>query len=55
MYVKDKFIPELKKLNSYQQKDYSTALREIFIKMDDLLKTPQGKKDVLLYQTKNES
>ena len=49
MFVKDKFVPELKKLESFKKKDYSTALREIFIKMDDLLKTPAGLKEVLKY------
>ena len=39
-YVRDRFIDELKKLQSFKSKDYSNALREAFIKMDDLLKLP---------------
>ena len=40
LYVKDYFIGELQKLQSFKNRDYSTALREVFIKMDDMLKTP---------------
>ena len=39
-YVRDRFIDELKKLPTFKSKDYGTALREAFIKMDDLLKLP---------------
>jgi protein phosphatase 1G len=53
--VKDIFVSELKKLPSFQQKDYSTALREIFIKMDDILKSPTGLKEILKYQTSSDS
>eukprot|EP00350_Pseudokeronopsis_sp_OXSARD2_P008286 CAMPEP_0170556792 /NCGR_PEP_ID=MMETSP0211-20121228/18683_1 /TAXON_ID=311385 /ORGANISM="Pseudokeronopsis sp., Strain OXSARD2" /LENGTH=79 /DNA_ID=CAMNT_0010867343 /DNA_START=90 /DNA_END=329 /DNA_ORIENTATION=+ len=42
LYIKDRFVAELKKLPSYQNKDYPNALKEVFIKMDDLLKSPQG-------------
>ena len=40
LFVQDRFIENLKKLNSFKQKDYPTALKEVFIKMDDLLITP---------------
>ena len=39
-YVRDRFVEEIKKLPSFKSKDYSNALKEAFIKMDDLLKTP---------------
>ena len=39
-YVRDRFVEEIKKLPSFKNKDYSNALKEAFIKMDDLLKTP---------------
>ena len=39
-FVRDRFVDEIKKLQSFKSKDYSTALKEAFIKMDDLLKTP---------------
>lgn len=48
-------MDELKKLQSFIDKDYPKALREIFIKMDDLLKTPQGIKDVKKYQAPDEN
>lgn len=53
--MKDKFIPELVKLPSFKNKEYSTALREIFIKMDEIVLTPQGKIDLLKYKTKGDS
>ena len=40
LYVKDRFIDELKKLDSFKNKDYPRALREVFIKMDEMLLTP---------------
>lgn len=54
-YVRDRFTDELKKLQSFQDRDYPKALREAFIKMDDLLKTPQGIKDVKKYQAPDEN
>lgn len=49
LYVKEKFIAELQKLNSFKNRDYATALKEVFIKMDDILKTPQAIKDIKKY------
>lgn len=40
LFVKDRFVAELLKLQSYKNHDFPTALKEVFIKMDDLLKTP---------------
>lgn len=51
MFVKEKFIAELKKLASFQAKEYSSALKDVFIKMDELLKSPQGQKDILKHTT----
>lgn len=34
------------KLQSYKNKDYKTALEECFYKMDEMMKTPVGKKEV---------
>lgn len=39
-YVRDRYVEEIKKLPSFKNKDYSNALKESFIKMDELLKTP---------------
>ncbi len=49
LYVKEKFVDELKKLNSFKQKDYSTALREVFIKIDEMLVSPAGQKEILKF------
>lgn len=46
LYVQEIFIAELKKLHSFQNRDYTTALKEVFIKMDEILKTPAGLKEV---------
>jgi protein phosphatase 1G len=40
LYVKDRFLIELQKNQSFKNKDYANALKETFIKMDDLLKSP---------------
>ena len=40
LFVKEKFIAELKKLPSFQSKDYTNALKDVFVKMDELLKSP---------------
>ena len=39
-YVRDRYVDELKKLQSFKNKDYNNALKESFIKIDDLLKSP---------------
>lgn len=38
LFVKAKFVEEFKKLQSFKDKDYEKALKEIFIRMDELLK-----------------
>ena len=40
LFVKDKYIAELVKLQSFKNRDYATALKESFIKIDELLRTP---------------
>jgi hypothetical protein len=55
LYTKEKFIIELKKLQSFKARDYSTALREVFIAMDELIKSPQGQRDLLKYSPKDET
>ena len=46
LYVKDVYVDILKNLTSFKNKDYSTALKESFIKFDELLMSTQGKKDI---------
>lgn len=40
LYTKDKFIAELQKLKSFKNKEYGVALKEAFIAMDELIKSP---------------
>lgn len=46
LYVKKHFAKELVKLQSYKSKCYKEALEECFLKMDDLMDTPSGKKEL---------
>ena len=48
-WVRDNFIREMIKLKCYREEDYETALRETFIKMDELMKTPLVKKELEKY------
>jgi len=38
-------------LPSFKQKDYFNALKESFIKIDEMLKSPQGLKDIKNYSS----
>eukprot|EP00347_Sterkiella_histriomuscorum_P023200 403335568 len=55
LFVKDVYIRELSKLQSFKNKDYETALRESFIRIDDILKSPQGIKDLKKYKSQDET
>lgn len=46
LYVKKHFCKELLKLQSYKSKCYKEALEEVFLKMDDLMDTPAGKREL---------
>jgi protein phosphatase 1G len=48
-WVRDNFVKEMVKLRSYKDGDYPEALRETFIKMDELMKTPLVKKELQKY------
>lgn len=50
-WVRDNFVKEMVKLRSYKDGDYKTALRETFIRMDELLMTPMVKKELQKYTT----
>ena len=47
LYVKKHFVKELLKLQSFKSKDYRSALEECFYRMDEMMRTPAGKKEVL--------
>src|SRR5688572_28644924 len=55
LYVKDKYIDVLKNLQSFKNRDYFNALKESFIKIDELLKSPQGLKDIKKYSGVDEN
>ncbi len=40
LLVKDIYIKELVKLSSFKSKDYTNALKDSFIKLDEILKSP---------------
>jgi len=45
-YVADHLIEELKRNPAYQSRDYKKALEETFLRMDDLLNTDDGKREL---------
>ncbi len=49
LYVKDKYINELTKLSSFKSRNYPQALKESFIRIDEMLKSPEGQRDVKKY------
>lgn len=44
------FIEELERNTSYIKKDYEKALRETFIKIDDLLMSEAGRREIVAIQ-----
>ena len=40
------FIKELKKLESFKKKDYRLSLQECFLRMDQMMLTKEGKKEL---------
>ena len=52
-FVKAHFVAELEKNENFKKNDYKKALKETFLKMDDLMRTPQGKNEIV--QNSNKS
>jgi serine/threonine protein phosphatase PrpC len=44
--VAKNFIKELKKLDSFKKKDFRLSLQECFLRMDQLMLTKEGKKEI---------
>jgi hypothetical protein len=44
-------VKELKKLESFKKKDYKSALQECFMRMDQLMLSKEGRKDLLKIQS----
>lgn len=42
IYVKEKFVEELVKLEEFKSRDYGGALKACFLKMDVIMKEPEG-------------
>ncbi len=46
-------IEELRKLDSFKKGNYEQALIDLFHRIDDALRTPEGKKALKTYKTKD--
>lgn len=46
-YVEKHFLAELQKNQAFQQQKFEEALIQTFMKMDELMRTPEGNKEVL--------
>jgi protein phosphatase 1G len=46
-YVEKHFLAELQKNQAFQQQKFEDALVQTFMKMDELMRTPEGNKEVL--------
>jgi len=55
LYVKDIFEREIKKLDAFKRQEWAEALKQTFIKIDEILLSPQGLKDIKKYQSTEES
>lgn len=49
-YVEKHFLAELQKNQCFQQQKFEEALIQTFLKMDELMRTPEGNKEVLSYK-----
>ena len=49
-FVERHFVEELEKNPEYQKKEYEKALKQTFIKMDELMLTEAGKKEIIAIQ-----
>lgn len=49
-FVKDHLIGELKNLPSFKAKDYEAAMKDIYLKIDEILRSPFGKTKLMSYK-----
>jgi protein phosphatase 1G len=54
-FVKEHLVDELKKLQSFKNKDYDQALKDIYLKIDEMLKTSYGKTKLQSYKKQNDA
>ena len=51
LWVKENFKKELVKLASFKSKCYKEALEDVFLKLDQLMETPEGQRRLMELQT----
>ena len=49
-FVKEHLVQELKNLQSFKNGDYDQALKDIYLRMDDMLKTSYGNQKLASYR-----
>ncbi len=49
-FVKEHLVDELKSLTSFKNGDYEQALKDIYLRIDEMLKTSYGKTKLLSYK-----
>lgn len=54
-FVKEHLVSELKNLQSFKQGDYEQALKDIYLKIDEMLRTTYGKSKLKSYQKAGDS
>ena len=54
-FVRDHLIDELKKLQSYKSRNYEEALKDIYLKIDEMLRSPAGKSKLQTYKKNGDS
>lgn len=47
LFVRSEFVKAFKSLASFQARNYELALSEVFLKMDDMLLSPYGQKELM--------
>ena len=50
VYVGRHFVEELEKNKAYQNKEYEKALKETFLRLDDMIASEAGKKEIISIQ-----
>ncbi len=50
--MQDHLIQELKALQSFKEKDYEKALKDVYLKMDEMIQTKDGKEKLKGYNSK---
>lgn len=54
-FVREHLADELKKLTSFKQGDYEQALKDIYLRIDDMIKTDYGRSKLQSYKKSSDS